>query len=143
MYKLYLSIYITIYLSISIKPLFGAYPSPKFPIPRGCSPEDKCPDSQRKACSVSHVPIPTGCPDSQRKRDTLFSRNLDTYPLGNILWESGIWEMRYNPLFIYFLYCSYEWFILVFISSIFFKLFFFFFPSFPHFHFPNSIGIQS
>ena len=32
------------------------------------------------------------------KRDTLSSGIRTTYPLGNILRESGIWEMRYNQL---------------------------------------------
>ena len=32
------------------------------------------------------------------KRDTLSSGIRTTYHLGNILWESGIWEMRYNCL---------------------------------------------
>ena len=30
------------------------------------------------------------------KWDTLSYGIRTTYPLGNILWESGIWEMRYN-----------------------------------------------
>ena len=30
------------------------------------------------------------------KRDTLSSGNQTTYPQGNILWESGIWEMDFN-----------------------------------------------
>ena len=41
----------------------GCTSSPKFPIPRGCFPEDKWSDSQRIKCPVS----------------------------GNVLWESEIW----------------------------------------------------
>ena len=35
------------------------------------------------------------------KRDALSSGIQTTYPLGNMLWESGIWEIRYmvQPLF--------------------------------------------
>ena len=32
------------------------------------------------------------------KRDMLSSGIRTTYPLGNNLWESGIWEMRYNHI---------------------------------------------
>ena len=40
--------------------------SPKFPIPRGCFPEDKWSESQRISCPVFYIPFPRGCPDSQR-----------------------------------------------------------------------------
>ena len=36
------------------------------------------------------------------KRDTLASGNRTTYPLGNILWESGIWGMDFNRLVNYY-----------------------------------------
>ena len=38
------------------------------------------------------------CETGLGNRDTLSSGNRTTYPLGNILWESGIGEMRYNRI---------------------------------------------
>ena len=35
------------------------------------------------------------------KRGTLSSSNRTTYPLGNILWESGIGEMKYTHVHMY------------------------------------------
>ena len=72
---------------------------------------DKWPDSQ----GISG-PIPRGKDRSQRiefpsgiryilletrhgKRDTLSSGIRTTFPLGNILLESGIWEIRYKEFF--------------------------------------------
>ena len=43
---------------------------------------------------------PLGFWTSSGKRNTLFSAIWTTYPLGDILWESGIWESVFNPLYV-------------------------------------------
>ena len=82
----------------------GCTSSPKFPIPRGCFPEDKWSESQRIACPISQRigplilwdsghPLGNGTLDTW---DTLSSGIRTIYPLGNILWESGSWEQGFN-----------------------------------------------
>ena len=79
--------------------------SPKFPIPRGCFPEHKWPESQRIACPVSRVPFPRGCPESKRisgpiPRGKVLRFPVDNwfdsrFPIRNILWETGhaiLWD---------------------------------------------------
>ena len=56
------------------------------------------PDSQRIFILWESDHLSSGNRDILResghgKRDTLSSGKRDTYPLGNILWESGIWAM--------------------------------------------------
>ena len=50
-------------------------------------------ESDYLSSGIRNILLETG----HGKRDTLSSGNRTTYTLGNILWESGIWEMRYNP----------------------------------------------